>query len=243
MHATDLIIPVLDEAPALPALFDALDPLVEHGVIRNVVVGDNGSTDGSQDIARERGAIVVDEPSRGYGAACLAAINWIRTNADPLPSNIAFLDADLADDPDHLERLIDALADHDLALGNRTRKAEAGALNPVQRFGGGLAAFLIFITTGGRFSDLGPMRAIRWGAFESLNMADRTWGWTVEMQMKASIAKLRSVELFVPYRTRHSGRSKISGTILGVLRAGFKIIWTILWIRLTWRKPTDPTGG
>jgi len=231
----DLIIPMLNEAPTISALFDALDPLRERGVIRHVVVGDNGSTDGSPERAADRGAIVVHEPRLGYGAACLAAIRWIEHNADPPPFAIAFLDADLADDPTHLERLVDALADCELALGSRRRLADPGALNFPQRFGGALATLLVRLTTGRSYTDLGPMRAIRWGAYQRLRMADRTWGWTVEMQMKAAIAGMKHVELHVPYRRRHSGKSKISGTLTGVIKAGTRIIATIFVIRLTWR--------
>ncbi len=240
----DVVIPILNEAPTIPALFEALMPLVERGVIRRVVVGDNGSTDGSQDLVRAAGGIVVEEAEvRGYGAACLAAIGWIRDEGGAegvgLPIGLAFFDGDLSDDVGGLERLIDALLDCDLALGSRGRLAERGALNFAQRFGGVLATSLIFVTTGKRYRDLGPMRVVRWEAFERLRMVDRTWGWTVEMQMKAAIAGLRVVEIDVPYFKRHSGKSKITGTVMGVLRAGFKIVWTIFVIRLFWRRPKD----
>lgn len=231
----DLVIPIFNEASSIPALFAALEPVRTQGTIRHIVIADNGSTDGSQTLARERGGVVVEESERGYGAACLAGIRWIATQADPFPTGIAFLDGDLSDDPAHLERLVDALLEYDVALGSRVRLAEPGALNAVQRFGGLLATTLIFVTTGRRYRDLGPMRVVRWDAYEKLAMCDRTWGWTVEMQMKAAISGLRTIELDVPYRKRQSGKSKISGTVLGVLRAGFKIIWTIFWIRGTWR--------
>ncbi len=131
--------------------------------------------------------------------------------------------------------MIEALLDYDLVLGSRIRLAERGALNVAQRFGNRLATGLILVTTGRRYRDLGPMRAVRWDAYERMGMCDRTWGWTVEMQMKAAIAKMRVLEIDVPYYRRHSGKSKITGTVLGVLRAGVKIVWTIFVIRVFWR--------
>jgi len=236
--AVYLVIPIFNEADSISALFDALEPLLTEGVIHRVIVGDNGSTDGSQDLARSRGAVVVEEPRRGYGAACLAAIRWIKENAtdpEPEPTAIAFVDADLSDDPTRLKQIIDALDECDLVLGSRQRLAQKGALNLPQRWGGRLATALIFLTTGKRYGDLGPMRAIRCEAYRRLGMCDQTWGWTVEMQMKAAMFGMRTMEIDVPYYCRRKGRSKISGTLTGVFNAGIKIIWTIVKIRLTWR--------
>ena len=235
----DLVIPVYNEARNIGHLFNALEPLKEHGLIRHIVIGDNNSTDDSADLARQRGAVVVYEKKRGYGAACLAAINWIETQTDPPPDAIAFLDADLADDPEHLRILIEVLDEHDLALGSRRDLAEKNALNPTQRLGGIIAATAIFLVTGHRYHDLGPMRAIRFEAYQKLNMKDKTWGWTVEMQLKAAMSKMRIKELPVPYRKRLHGKSKISGTVIGTIRAGLRILWTIFIIRLTWRPPDN----
>jgi len=233
----DLVIPVYNEAPSIGPLFNALDPLKQKGIIRHIIIGDNNSTDDSDHLAHQRGAVVVYEKKRGYGAACLAAIRWIETQADPPPDAIAFLDADLADDPEHLQTLINALDEHDLALGSRRNLAEKDALNPTQRLGGIIAATAIFLVTGHRYHDLGPMRVVRFDAYKKLNMKDKTWGWTVEMQLKAAIAKMRIKELPVPYRKRLHGKSKISGTIIGTIRAGVRILWTIFIIRLTWESP------
>ena len=230
---TDLVIPALDEEANIEPLFDALDG--QRGLIRRVILADNGSVDGTPEAAAARGAVVVREPHRGYGTACLAAIDWIRRDGEP-PDVLVFLDADLADDPTALPRLLAPLeaGDADLVIGSRVRQAEPGALNAPQRFGNRLACAMIAVLGGRRFGDLGPFRAVRWPTLERLAMADRTWGWTVEMQMKAAILGLASVEVDVPYRVRRAGRSKISGTVRGVVTAGTKIITTI--VGLWWRR-------
>ena len=224
----DLIIPALNERANIDALFAALEKGVRHH-FRNVILADNGSADGTPDAARGCGAIVVHEPQRGYGAACLKAMEWIATLEQP-PDVVAFLDADLADDPAALPLILQPIADGraDFVIGSRVKLAEPGALNFVQRFGNGLACVLMRLATGSRYTDLGPFRAIRWDALQRLRMADRTWGWTVEMQMKAAILNVPTVEVDVAYRRRRHGRSKISGTVRGVIKAGTKIIVTIV---------------
>jgi len=225
----DLVIPARNEETNIGVLLDA----VPRGVFRQVVVADNGSTDRTAELAREHGAVVVHETQPGYGAACLAGLKWIGEQ-DAAPLAVAFLDADLSDDPAELPGLCrPILADEaDLVIGSRARHAEPGALDPHQRFGNWLACVLIRWTAGKRYSDLGPMRVIRWQALEDLRMQDRTWGWTVEMQFKAARQNLRVVEIDVPYRQRHSGTSKISGSIVGSFKAGTKILSTIfrLWL-------------
>lgn len=233
MNATcDLIIPALDERPNIDPLFDALQALPPD-LIRRVIVADNGSSDDTPTAAAQRGAIVVHEPQRGYGAACLRALNYLGDN-DP-PDVVAFLDADLADDPAALPGVIEPVArgDADIAIGCRPALAEPGALNMVQRFGNGLACVLMHMLGGSKYRDLGPMRAVSWDALQRLRMADRTWGWTVEMQMKAALLGMTVAQVDVPYRNRRHGRSKISGTIGGVVRAGSKILLTIiaLWLQ------------
>ena len=239
---TDLVIPARNEAENLPALIAAIDAVREVAGLRRVVLADNGSTDATADLARDGGFEVVYESQPGYGAACLAALDHLR--ADP-PDMVAFLDADLADDPAQLIHLIKPIAEGsaDLSLGQRQRLAEPGALDPHQRFGNGLATTLLRVITGRAYRDLGPMRVVRWRSLEKLAMADRTWGWTVEMQYKAARYGLRIAEIDVPYRKRHAGKSKISGSLVGSFRAGTKIIATLahLWWTTPKRMPTpDP---
>ncbi len=223
----DLVIPALDEAATIDPLLDALEPF-RGELVRHVILADNGSTDGTPDAAAARGAVVVCEPRRGYGGACRKALEWIGKQPEP-PDVVAFLDADLSDDPSALPSLLEPIAQGkaELVIGSRVRLAEPGALNLVQRFGNSLACLLMWLTTGHRYHDLGPFRAIRWETLGRLAMTDRTWGWTVEMQAKAALAKVPVLEVDVPYRRRAAGRSKISGTVSGVARAGTKIILTI----------------
>lgn len=227
----DLVIPAFNEAGNVEALFEALRPL-RGDLLRHVVLADNGSTDGTPDAAAALGAVVVREPQRGYGAACLKALDWITGLAEP-PAIVAFLDADLSDDPAALPTVIEPIrrGDADLVIGSRVRLADPGALNFVQRFGNGLACRLMQLTTGRRYHDLGPLRAVRYETLKRLHMRDRTWGWTVEMQAKAALAGVASLEVDVPYRRRVHGRSKISGTVRGVVTAGTKIIVTIFLVR------------
>ena len=218
----DAVIPALNEAESIGLVLRALPP----GLIRRVVVCDNGSSDGTREAAEAAGATVVLEPRRGYGAACLRALETVA--ADP-PDAVLFLDADLSDDPAEAADLIEPIADGraDLVIGSRVLgHAEPGALTPQARFGNWLATRLLRVLYGARWTDLGPFRAIRWDAFVSLRMQDRDFGWTVEMQVKAARAGLRGVELPVRYR-RRIGRSKISGTLAGSVRAGAKILGTI----------------
>ena len=238
--STDLIIPAVNEAENLPALAHALASLRADGTLRRVVLADNGSTDATPDLAREAGFTVVHEPRRGYGNACLAGLAAV---ADDPPDAVAFLDADLADDPAGLPGLIAPIADGraDLVLGQRRRLAEPGALDPHQAFGNWLACTLLRVTTGRRYRDLGPLRVVRWRSLQELNMCDPTWGWTVEMQYKAARQGLRIEEIDVPYRKRNAGKSKISGSLIGSARAGTKII-TVL-AKLWWTTPRGERGG
>ncbi len=220
----DAIIPALNEAEALPGVLADLRPLA---ALRRVVVADNGSTDGTWAAIEAGGAVPVWAGLRGYGSACLAALRFVA--ADP-PEVVVFLDADGADDPADLAALLAPIAADtaDLVIGSRVRgDLEPGALTPVQRFGNTLSCTLIRGLFGVRFSDLGPFRAVRWTSLQALEMADRDFGWTVEMQAKAARRGLRCAEVPVNYRRRAAGVSKVSGTVKGSVLAGSKILWTI----------------
>ncbi len=222
-----VVIPALDEEQALPRVLAALPP----GVADTVIVVDNGSRDRTAAVARAGGAVVVHEARRGYGAACLAGLAHLAARP---PELVAFLDADASDDPAQLPELLAPLREGraDLVVGSRVLGgAEPGALGAVQIAGNRLAVALLALLFGVRYTDLGPFRAIRWEGLSRLAMRDRGYGWTVEMQARAARAGLRAIEVPVRYR-RRIGRSKISGTLRGVLGAGGKILFTIARVRL-----------
>jgi hypothetical protein len=218
-----VVIPALNEAEGIGAVVDAwVEKSTPQDPIR-VVVGNNGSNDETAAIAMTAGADVVDEPQRGYGAACLKAIDHL---AD-WPDVVVFAEGDGASDPAQLEDLLTPLRGQlaDMVIGWR-RAAEPGAMSAPQRAGTALASWLIRLRFGRGCRDLGPFRAITRTALERLEMKDRSWGWTIEMQMKAARRGLRVVEVPVRWLARQTGQSKISGTVLGVIRAGSKILWT-----------------
>lgn len=190
-----------------------------------VIVVDNDSTDATAPLARASGAVVIAQPERGYGAACLAGIAALSDDCDI----VVFLDADYSDFPEELEKLVAPLLEDkaDLVISTRTTDPlTRAALTPQQRWGNRLATTLIKWRFGFRYTDLGPFRAIRRAALERIGMSDRNYGWTVEMQIKAIRHGLRIVEVPVRYRVR-IGRSKISGTVKGTVLAGTKILYTI----------------
>ena len=218
----DAVIPALDEEASLGGVLDALP----SPPVRRVIVADNGSRDRTAAVARARGAAVVEEPRRGYGAACLKGIEALR---DDPPDVVLFLDADGSDDPRDAPALLAPILEGraDLVVGSRVLGArEPGSLTPHARFGTWLATRLLFALYGARYTDLGPFRAIRYDALQRLGMKDRDFGWTVEMQVKAARRGLRHAEVPVRYRKR-VGRSKISGTLGGSIRAGIKILATV----------------
>ncbi len=231
---TLLVMPCLDEEAALPRVLADL-PLDAPWL--RVVVVDNGSRDQSAEVARSFGVEVVREERRGYGAACLRGIAERRDE-----EIVAFLDCDHADDPRMLPVLLAPIREGraDLVLGSRMLRPQARRALPLQaRFGNRLAAYLLRRWFGLACTDLGPFRAIRADALARLDMQDRDYGWTVEMQAKAGLAGLRSVEIAVPYRPR-IGRSKITGTLRGTLLASYKILKT-LWILRRGRHRRGPT--
>jgi len=218
----DAVIPALNEEESLGSVLDS----IPRPLIRHVVVADNGSTDATATIAGDRGAIVVTEKHRGYGAACLRALDALAQ--DP-PDIVLFLDADGSDDPSEAAAVLAPIVDGraDLVVGSRVLgRSDPGALTPHARFGNALATRLLALLYGARYTDLGPFRAIRYEALLRLRMRDRDFGWTVEMQIKAARQGLRHAEVPVRYR-RRIGRSKISGTLGGSVRAGVKILATV----------------
>ena len=217
-----LIIPALNEAPVIARTL----ALVPAGLFSLIIVSDNGSTDGTAEAARQAGATVVSQPERGYGAACLAAMAVL----PPEIVAVVFMQADASEDPAEAAQLLAPLFDGraDMVLGSRVLGvAAAGSLLPHQRFGNWLATTLIRCLYGHRYSDLGPFRAIRVDALRRLNMQDRNYGWTVEMQIKALRLGLRVMEIPVRYGLRVAGENKVSGNLRASVRAGCKILWVV----------------
>jgi hypothetical protein len=234
-----LILPARDEEEALPLVLAE----VPRECVARLVVVDNGSRDRTAERARAAGAEVAFEPRPGYGQACLAGIAALE---EPGPRGeppigpgdvVAFLDADHSDYPEELVLLLAPIerGEADFVLGSRILGgAGLSALLPQAWFGNRLACALMRLLFGARFSDLGPFRALRYESLRGLAMSDRTFGWTIEMQLKAHAQGLRVVEVPVRYRAR-IGRSKITGTLSGTLRAGAKILgWIFAWRLATW---------
>ncbi len=216
-----VIIPAYNEEAAIGKVLEA----IPGSLVRRVIVVDNGSTDRTSARAAAKGAAIVWEPRRGYGQACLSGIAALG-NVDI----VVFLDGDYSDYPEEMSALVAPIlqGEADLVIGSRTLgRREKGALLPQARFGNALATWLIRRLFGVQYTDLGPFRAIRSGTLRRLRMEDRNFGWTVEMQVKAARLGVRIVEVPVRYR-RRIGTSKISGTLSGTIRAGYKILWTIL---------------
>lgn len=221
-----VIIPALNEERSLPLVLRDLPP------VGRVIVVDNGSTDATAKAASDAKAVVVSEPARGYGAACLRGLIQIEelvAAGEPMPLVVAFLDGDYSDYPEFLPDLVTPIVEGraDFVLGSRMLgQREPGAMPSQSVFGNWLACQLMRVLFRARYTDLGPFRAIRYGSLKKLKMIDRNFGWTVEMQIKAIRAGLRIEEVPVPYR-RRIGQSKISGTILGSVKAGYKILYLI----------------
>jgi len=214
-----VIIPAFNEARAIGKVIGNIPDWVDE-----IVVADNNSTDATAAIASDLGATVVHEPEAGYGAACLKGIAAARGH-----HIIVFMDGDYADRGDEMHRLVEAIAagEADLVIGSRTLgQVERGALTPQQRWGNWLACVLIRLFWGVRYTDLGPYRAISSGALDTIAMEDRAFGWTVEMQLKAILFNLRTIEVPVSYHKR-IGVSKISGTVRGTVLAGRAILCAI----------------
>jgi glycosyltransferase involved in cell wall biosynthesis len=237
---TTVVIPALDEEDSLPLVIGGLR--AADVPVAEIVVVDNGSRDRTAEVARRAGATVLHEPRRGYGSACLRALEHVESRlacgdaaerADPV---IVFLDADHSDYPEDLGSLLDPIArdEADFVVGSRLVLREARAAVPLpSQVGNAIATAVMRWRYGVHFTDLGPFRAIRHGALRRLRMRDRTWGWTVEMQLRACQERLRMREVPVRYRLRSAGRSKISGSLVGAARAAVKIL--VVLGRLAWR--------
>ena len=217
-----VIIPAFNEEAAIgKVIADIPKPPVDH-----VIVGNNASTDDTIRVAEEAGAIVVTENRKGYGWACLKALE--RSEALH-PKIIVFLDGDYSDYPEEIPDLIAPILkdEVDMVIGSRALgEREKGSLTPQQVLGNWLATRMIRIFYGAKFTDLGPFRAIRKESLDLLKMADKTYGWTIEMQIKAVKQGLRFKEIPVRYKQR-IGVSKVSGTVKGTVLAGIKIIFAV----------------
>jgi glycosyltransferase involved in cell wall biosynthesis len=224
--ALRVVIPCLDEEPAIGQLVATLRRYVSAR--DRIIVVDNGSRDRTAEVATAAGAVVVSEPRRGYGWACLAGV---QACGDGIA---VFLDGDGADRPEDLMSVVEPIASGsaELVVGAR-RERETGSMTLAQRFGNRLITSMISRVSGKRVTDLGPMRAIPVEKLLALQLSARTYGWSTEMTVKALRARYRYVEVPVGHR-RRIGVSKVSGTFWGSMRAGFRIVWTAArWSR--WR--------
>ena len=219
-----LIIPAFNEEKSIGKVIAE----IPADIVTEIIVVNNASTDQTAAVAKMAGATVLNEPEAGYGRACLKGISYCMSK-NPAPEIIVFLDGDYSDYPEEIPTLIKPIVeDHaDLVVGSRALgKKEKGSMTPQQVFGNKLATSLLRLFYNVKFTDLGPFRAIRFSSLLALNMQDKTFGWTVEMQLKSAKRGLRCVEVPVRYRKR-IGISKISGTLKGTIMAGYKILLTI----------------
>ena len=223
-HTIQVIIPAFNEENSVGKVLADIPP----GVVQEVIVVNNNSTDATEKAARAGGATVLNEPRQGYGRACLKGMAYLAAQATP-PDIVVFIDADYSDYPEELTLLVAPIVagEADMVIGSRALgQKERGSMTPQQVFGNWLATTLLKLLYNVKFTDLGPFRAIRYDSLMLLGMQDQTYGWTVEMQVKAAKHKLRSTEVAVNYR-RRIGKSKVSGTIKGTLLAGYKILYTL----------------
>lgn len=220
----DVIIPAYNEENAIGKVIDA----IPRELVRTIIVGNNGSIDSTKIVAERAGAIVVDAPEKGYGNACLEAIDYVH-QLPVSPDILVFIDGDYADYPEQLGDVVAPIIknDTDLVIGSRALgNRESGSMTIPQVWGNKLASILLKVLYGYKFTDLGPFRAIKYSSYNKLNMIDRDFGWTVEMQIKAAKHKMKTTEVPVNYKKR-IGVSKVSGTIHGSVMASYKILYTI----------------
>lgn len=220
MTKIKVIIPAYNEEASIASVIRDIPPVVEE-----VIVVNNNSTDNTVTNAREAGATVLTETRKGYGYACLKGMDYIAAQ-ESKPDILVFLDGDYSDYPEELTKLIAPICDEqvDFVIGSRVKRLrEGGSMTPQQVFGNWLATSLMSLLFSAKFTDLGPFRAIKYEKLLELNMQDKTYGWTVEMQLKALKQKLTYTEVPVKYKQR-IGVSKVSGTVKGTIFAGFKIL-------------------
>ena len=232
MAFVSVVIPALNEEEPIS---DVVRAVAATGVPREIIVVDNGSTDRTGERARQAGATVVSEPDPGYGRACQAGVNAVSRDCEV----IVFLDGDGSDCPEFMSQLVEPVIanTYDFVIGSRTRgQRESGSMNFQQIASGYMAGFILRILYGVRFTDMSPFRAIRPETLRQLGMREETYGWNLEMQMRAARAGLRVLEIPVSHRCRTGGQSKVSGTVRGTFVAGTKIIGTFLRIALE-RRP------
>jgi len=219
-----VIIPALNEEEPIA---DVVRECLATRIPREVIVVDNGSDDRTAGRASEAGAKVISEPRRGYGRACLAGVRAVSPDCDI----VVFLDGDGSDCPEFMNQLVEPITagTHDFVIGSRTRgEREPGSMNMQQIFAGRFAGWALSFLYGVRYTDMGPFRAIRRDALAALSMREETYGWNLEMQMKAARARLRILEVPVNHRCRTGGVSKVSGTMRGTFVAGGRIMATLL---------------
>ena len=217
-----IIIPAFNEEQSIGKVIGD----IPHDLVNHVIVVNNASTDKTVEEAEKAGAIVLTENRKGYGWACQKGIEHSRSlNTDI----VVFLDGDYSDYPEEMPNLLAPIFEHDMdmVIGSRVLgKREKGSLTPQQVFGNWLATRLIRLFYRARFTDLGPFRAIKSSSLEELKMVDKTYGWTIEMQIKAAKKKMSFCEVAVNYK-RRIGVSKVSGTVKGTILAGIKIIFAV----------------
>lgn len=226
MPRISVIIPAYNEEKSIAHVISD----IPAGLVQEVIVVNNNSTDSTPQVAHAAGATVLHEPQPGYGNACLKGMAYLAAKPTAeQPEIVVFLDGDYSDYPGDMPQVVAPIiaGAADMVIGSRVLgQREAGSLLPQQRFGNWLATRLLRLLYGVRYTDLGPFRAIRYGTLRQLGMRDRNYGWTVEMQARAARQKVRYAEVPVNYRKR-IGVSKVSGTVKGSVLAGYKIILTI----------------